>query len=103
MLLLHNKLTTASHPPNLLIIINMKKTKEDILEQLLLLHTATIQQLADSLELSGIAVRHHLLDLEAEGSSHPRRNVMALEDRVLSTASLMKGIGTHPPTTANSP
>ena len=78
MLLLHNKLTTASHPPNLLIIINMKKTKEDILEQLLLLHTATIQQLADSLELSGIAVRHHLLDLEAEGvvaSSEERHGV----------------------------
>ena len=56
----------------------MKKTKEDILEQLLLLHTATIQQLADSLELSGIAVRHHLLDLKAEGvvaSSEERHGV----------------------------
>lgn len=56
----------------------MRNTKEKILDQILLLQTATITQLADRLNISEISVRHHLLKLEAEGivtSSEERHGV----------------------------
>mgnify|MGYP000965713040 FL=1 len=56
----------------------MRNTKEKILDQILLLQTATITQLADRLNISEISVRHHLQKLEAEGivtSSEERHGV----------------------------
>ena len=56
----------------------MKNAKESILNQLLLLQTATISQLAELLEISEISIRHHLLGLETEGiitSSEERHGV----------------------------
>jgi len=56
----------------------MKNTKESILNQLLLLQTATISQLAELLEISEISIRHHLIGLEDEGiitSSEERHGV----------------------------
>jgi predicted ArsR family transcriptional regulator len=45
----------------------MKNTKENILNQVLLLRKATITQLSEKLGISEISVRHHLIKLEAEG------------------------------------
>jgi DeoR family suf operon transcriptional repressor len=56
----------------------MKNTKESILNQLHLLQNATISQLSDLLGISEISVRHHLINLEAEGfvtSSEERHGV----------------------------
>ncbi|HOZ39051.1 MAG TPA: ArsR family transcriptional regulator, partial [Anaerolineaceae bacterium] len=56
----------------------MKKTKDRILDQVLLLQKATISQLSDALEISEISVRHHLISLLEEGivsSSEERHGV----------------------------
>jgi len=56
----------------------MKSTKDNILNQLLLLQNATISQLSELLGISEISVRHHLMSLEAEGiitSSEERHGV----------------------------
>ena len=45
----------------------MNNTKDSILKQVLLLQKATIAQLAEKLGISEISVRHHLMNLEAEG------------------------------------
>ena len=45
----------------------MKTTKDNIVDQLLLLQNATISQLSELLGISEISVRHHLISLEAEG------------------------------------
>ncbi len=56
----------------------MKSTKDNVLNQLLLLQNATISQLSGLLSISEISVRHHLITLEAEGiitSSEERHGV----------------------------
>ncbi|HRX01404.1 MAG TPA: helix-turn-helix transcriptional regulator, partial [Cyclobacteriaceae bacterium] len=45
----------------------MKNTKDRILNQVLLLQKASIAQLSEKLAISEISVRHHLMNLEAEG------------------------------------
>ena len=61
-----------------IIAIIMKKTKDRILDQVLLLQKATITQLSDALDISEISVRHHLISLVEEGivsSSEERHGV----------------------------
>lgn len=56
----------------------MKSTKDNVLNQLLLLQNATISQLSLLLGISEISVRHHLISLETEGivtSSEERHGV----------------------------
>lgn len=45
----------------------MKSTKERILNTLLTKQTATISELAELVGINGISVRHHLINLQAEG------------------------------------
>jgi predicted ArsR family transcriptional regulator len=45
----------------------MRSTKERILNTLLNKHSATIGELADVVGINGISVRHHLINLQAEG------------------------------------
>lgn len=45
----------------------MKSTREKILNTLLDQHTATIAELAQIVGINGISVRHHLINLQAEG------------------------------------
>jgi len=45
----------------------MKNTKDSIINQVLLFRKATITQLSEKLGISEISVRHHLMNLEAEG------------------------------------
>ena len=45
----------------------MRSTKERILNTLLNKHNATIGELADVVGINGISVRHHLINLQAEG------------------------------------
>ncbi len=56
----------------------MNNTKDNILNQVLLLRKATVTQLSEKLAISEISVRHHLIKLEAEGlvsSSEERHGV----------------------------
>ena len=45
----------------------MRSTKERILNTLLNKHNSTIGELADVVGINGISVRHHLINLQAEG------------------------------------
>ncbi len=45
----------------------MRSTKERILNTLLNKHSSTIGELADVVGINGISVRHHLINLQAEG------------------------------------
>ncbi len=45
----------------------MRSTKERILNTLLNKHSTTIGELADVVGINGISVRHHLINLQAEG------------------------------------
>ncbi len=61
-----------------IISLNMKNTKDKVLNQVLLLREASISQLSQKLALSEISVRHHLINLEAQGlvsSSEERHGV----------------------------
>lgn len=63
---LHNPQDTLQ-PTCHIIASNMKNTKDRILNQVLLLQKASIAQLSEKLAISEISVRHHLMNLEAEG------------------------------------
>lgn len=45
----------------------MKSTREKILSTLLTKRQATIKELSEAVEINGISVRHHLINLQAEG------------------------------------
>lgn len=54
----------------------MKSTKEKILDTLLIRPNSSIQDMAAAIGINGISVRHHLINLEADGlvESEQRRN-----------------------------
>ena len=45
----------------------MKSTRDKILNTLLTQRQATIKQLSEVVGINGISVRHHLINLQAEG------------------------------------